>query len=110
MERVREYKSRIEQYKARPSSNNVKSDKVQTITDYGKIMDWQERDDCKSLVSSKWKDRQKDLTKEDFEGMLLPANERWGWEEWFRIRNVDLTHPTVQSFLTIVDELDQKEE
>ncbi|MHA1746216.1 MAG: hypothetical protein ACTSWW_09460 [Promethearchaeota archaeon] len=48
-------------------------------------------------------------TKEDFEGMLLPARERWGWEEWFRIRNVDLTHPTVQSFLKIVDELDQKE-
>ena len=49
-------------------------------------------------------------TKEDFEGMLLPAKERWGWEEWFRIRNVDLTHPTFQSFLKIVDELDQKEE
>ena len=48
-------------------------------------------------------------TKEDFEGMLLPAKARWGWEEWFKIRNVDLTHPTVQSFLTIVDELDQKE-
>jgi hypothetical protein len=49
-------------------------------------------------------------TKEDFDGMLLPAKERWGWEEWFKIRNVDLTHPTVQSFLNIVDELDQKEE
>jgi|TARA_R110002020_G_scaffold207822_3_gene413390 hypothetical protein len=45
------------------------TDKVQTITDYGEIKDWQERDDCKSLVSSKWKDRQKDLTKEDFEGL-----------------------------------------
>ena len=50
------------------------TDKVQTITDYGKIRDWQERDDCKSLVSSKWKDRQKDLIARDgsdreFEGL-----------------------------------------
>ena len=45
------------------------TDKVQTITDYGEIKDWQERDDCKSLVSSKWKDRQKDLTNPEFEGL-----------------------------------------
>ncbi|MHA1746217.1 MAG: hypothetical protein ACTSWW_09465 [Promethearchaeota archaeon] len=48
-------------------------------------------------------------TEEDFKGMMLPAKKRWGWEEWFRMRKVALTHPTVQSFLDIVDELDQKE-
>ena len=48
-------------------------------------------------------------TKEDFEGMLLPAKKRWGWEEWFRLRKVDLAHPTIQSFLKIVDDLNQED-
>ena len=45
------------------------TDKVQTITDYGKILDWQEREDCKSLVSSKWKDRQEDLKDPEYEAL-----------------------------------------
>jgi len=45
------------------------TDKVQTITDYGKILDWQEREDCKSLVSSRWKDRQEDLKDPDYEAL-----------------------------------------
>ena len=45
------------------------TDKVQTITDYGKILDWQEREDCKSLVSSRWKDRQEDLKDPEYEAL-----------------------------------------
>tara|TARA_R110002110_G_scaffold360802_1_gene570507 strand:- start:139 stop:390 length:252 start_codon:yes stop_codon:yes gene_type:complete len=37
------------------------------LTERNKMTDREKK--CKDLVSSEWKDRQKDLTKEDFEGL-----------------------------------------
>ena len=45
------------------------TDKVQTITDYGKILDWQEREDCSELVAQQWEDRQEDLKDPEYEAL-----------------------------------------
>ena len=37
---------------------------------------------CKDLVSSEWKDRQKDLTKEDFEGANTFDDQKEGYWRW----------------------------
>lgn len=44
-------------------------------------------------------------TKEDWEGMLVGCDEVAQWLEVFQLFNIDITHPTIQKFIEIVQTL-----
>ncbi len=49
-------------------------------------------------------------TKDDFESMLLMSTKKKGWEDYFRSKQIALTHPIIVEFLTIVDKWEQHKE
>ena len=40
--------------------------------------------------------------KEDFETLLTPGDIREGWEEFFKIKKIDLNHPQIKEFFNVV--------
>ncbi|UYP44975.1 hypothetical protein NEF87_001260 [Candidatus Lokiarchaeum ossiferum] len=47
-------------------------------------------------------------SKEDFESMLVMTTKKKGWEDYFKSKQISLTHPTIQTFFEIVDRWEQK--
>ena len=46
-------------------------------------------------------------TKEDFEVLLVPGDIRSGWEEVFKIKNIDLNHPQIKEFFKVVEKWEE---
>ena len=46
-------------------------------------------------------------TKEDFETLLTPSNVRSGWEEFFKIKKIDLDHPQIIEFFNAIEKWEE---
>ena len=46
-------------------------------------------------------------TKEDFETLLVPGDIREGWEEYFKIKNIDLDHPQIKEFFKVIEKWEE---
>ena len=45
--------------------------------------------------------------KEDFETLLVPGDIREGWEEYFKIKNIDLDHPQIKEFFKVIEKWEE---
>ena len=46
-------------------------------------------------------------TKMDFEAMLVPGDIREGWEEFFKIKKIDLDHPQIKEFFKVIEKWEE---
>ncbi|QEE14266.1 hypothetical protein DSAG12_00077 [Promethearchaeum syntrophicum] len=46
-------------------------------------------------------------TKEDFETLLTPGDIREGWEEFFKIKKIDLDHPQIKEFFKVIEKWEE---
>lgn len=46
-------------------------------------------------------------TKMDFEAMLVPGDIREGWEEFFKIKKIDLNHPQIKEFFKVIEKWEE---
>ena len=46
-------------------------------------------------------------TKEDFETLLVPGDIREGWEEFFKIKKIDLDHPQIKEFFKVIEKWEE---
>ncbi|MHA1561533.1 MAG: hypothetical protein ACTSPA_05355 [Promethearchaeota archaeon] len=46
-------------------------------------------------------------TKEDFEALLVPGDVGSGWEEFFKIKNIDLEHPQIKEFFKVIEKWEE---
>ena len=45
--------------------------------------------------------------KEDFETLLTPGDIREGWEEFFKIKKIDLDHPQIKEFFKVIEKWEE---
>jgi len=43
----------------------------------------------------------------DFEALLVPGDIREGWEDFFRIKKIDLNHPQIIEFFKIIEKWEE---
>ncbi len=46
-------------------------------------------------------------TKMDFEALLVPGDIREGWEEFFKIKKIDLDHPQIKEFFKVIEKWEE---
>ena len=46
-------------------------------------------------------------TKVDFETLLVPGDIREGWEEYFKLKKIDLDHPQIKEFFKVIEKWEE---